>query len=93
MIVGIDPRLHVTIMERTGTVVGGQQDALIGSTRIDLEDRFFHARYPKMVNEGVTPVEARRLFAENSSFGRGHVRLWVDVMLPQYGKKDRIMKS
>jgi hypothetical protein len=85
-------KLHV-VERTTGFIAGGQQDEVIGSTMVDLEDRFFHSRYPKMVKDGVTPVEARRLLAEGSCFGRGHVRLWIDIMHSKDATEPKLLPS
>jgi hypothetical protein len=73
-------QLTVKVVERCTNFAVGKQDEVVGSTMIDLENRFFHPNYKKMVKDEVTPVEARPLFAVGSSFGRGHVRLWIDIL-------------
>jgi hypothetical protein len=73
-------QLRLKVVERTQGTFGGEDDVEIGSTMIDLEDRYFHPLYTKMVKDQVTPVEARRILQHGSSLARGHLRLWVDVL-------------
>eukprot|EP00929_Paragymnodinium_shiwhaense_P027034 TRINITY_DN15962_c0_g1_i1.p1 TRINITY_DN15962_c0_g1~~TRINITY_DN15962_c0_g1_i1.p1 ORF type:complete len:1367 (-),score=384.67 TRINITY_DN15962_c0_g1_i1:67-4167(-) len=78
--------LKVAMVEKEPALLlalGGLQDpkeTVVGNTLVDLEDRWFHSRYRKMVQDKGTPIEARRLFRGESVYGRGHVRLWVDIL-------------
>lgn len=72
-------RLNI-VQRRRQFLTGTETDEVVGFSLIDLEDRYFHPSYGKIVSDEVTPVEARLLTRGASLFGRGHARLWVDVM-------------
>mmetsp|Transcript_40620 Transcript_40620/g.91210 ORF Transcript_40620/g.91210 Transcript_40620/m.91210 type:complete len:1406 (+) Transcript_40620:175-4392(+) len=73
--------LQVSVMEvvPAGFVSAGGEN-VIGSTTIDLEDRWFQQKYKQMVESGTVPIESRGIRSPDSAFIKGHVRLWVDVM-------------
>ena len=52
------------------------RDAKIGTTRIDLENRFFN---DKWINLKQKPVETRPLMIKTSKRPQGYVRLWVEI--------------
>lgn len=52
-------------------------DDLIGTTKIDLEDRYFHPDWNALVNK---PVETRSLYIPSSELTQGLVRLWVEIV-------------
>lgn len=73
--------LEVSVVELVPGMFGGvAAETPIGSTVIDLEDRWFNQRYHSMVKEDAVPIEARELHTQDSSFSRGHLRLWIDMM-------------
>ena len=51
-------------------------DSKIGTTRIDLEDRFFNEAWMKINKK---PVETRPLLIKTVKRPQGHVRLWVEI--------------
>lgn len=71
--------VRISVMELTKTLFG-EEESVIGTTVIDIEDRWFNARYRDMVAADAVPIEARRLRSSNSFFSKGHLRLWVEVM-------------
>ncbi|TMW58885.1 hypothetical protein Poli38472_007030 [Pythium oligandrum] len=66
-----------------GTTVGG--DDFIGATLIDLEDRWFSAKWQQLGASGDRyekrkPLELRPLYAPFSALPQGQLRLWVDIL-------------
>ncbi|CAJ1430962.1 unnamed protein product [Effrenium voratum] len=61
-----------------------KETQVIGSTEIDLEDRWFNSHYQDMVQEDEVPIESRHLQTAGSIFSKGsHIRLWLDIMYNQ----------
>lgn len=52
-------------------------DDIIGSTSIDLEDRFFSVEWQALNNK---PVEQRSLYCESSSAEQGKIQCWVEII-------------
>lgn len=52
-------------------------DDLIGETHIDIESRFFNARFMAMP---CVPIEERQLTCKETSSNRGIIRCWVDII-------------
>lgn len=52
-------------------------DDLIGSTAIDLEDRFFSMEWQSLAEK---PIECRKLYHPASSMGQGVVKLWATIV-------------
>jgi len=68
-----DGRLEVAIMDLTGMI--------IGSTVIDLEDRWHSDRWKQYNEKGVVPIETRPLFtAECLDKHRGSLEMWVEMV-------------
>jgi hypothetical protein len=51
-------------------------DDKIGTTEIDLEDRFFSTKWKKLPHK---PIETRKLFHKSTRHPRGYIRLWLDI--------------
>lgn len=51
-------------------------DEKIGTTKIDLEDRFFNESWNKMVEK---PIEVRKLLVKSCKQPKGFLRLWVEI--------------
>lgn len=51
-------------------------DDKIGTTSIDLEDRFFSIKWNKLPYK---PIETRRLMHKSYKHPRGYIRLWLDI--------------
>jgi hypothetical protein len=86
-------QLTVHVMDKN--LVG--YDQLIGSTVIDLEDRWFDSRWQELgkqfrempgdngVNSGrwdPKPVEKRTLYVPSNNVSQGVIELWVDILEP-----------
>ena len=54
-------------------------DDLIGTTVVDLEDRFFLMEWNALKNK---PVEARELYHPSMSISQGIIRMWVEINDP-----------
>ncbi|KAF0685797.1 Aste57867_22405 [Aphanomyces stellatus] len=69
-------------------LIGG--DDLIGSSSIDLEDRFFDKNWQALGEEfktserwGPKPVEQRTLYVPTSRAPMGQLKLWIDILSPK----------
>ena len=51
-------------------------DDSIGTTSIDLEDRFFSAEWQSLKNK---PIEFRNLYHPSASISQGTVKMWVEI--------------
>ncbi|KAE9343857.1 hypothetical protein PR003_g8752 [Phytophthora rubi] len=75
--------LSKALSTAVGTTVDG--DDFVGATLIDLEDRWFDAKWqelglsPERI-ERRKPLEVRPLFAPSSTLPQGSLRLWVDIL-------------
>lgn len=67
-------------------------DDLIGTTTVDLEDRWFHKDWqrigqdhPKLKEAGgcLKPIEYRHLYTPKRSTSQGFVQLWIDILTAQ----------
>lgn len=73
-----------------GTTVDG--DDFVGATLLDLEDRWFSAKWQQLGASGDSyekrkPLEIRPLFAPSSTMPQGSIRMWVDILTPHEIKK------
>eukprot|EP00475_Leptophrys_vorax_P034621 TRINITY_DN5614_c0_g1_i4.p1 TRINITY_DN5614_c0_g1~~TRINITY_DN5614_c0_g1_i4.p1 ORF type:complete len:991 (+),score=303.70 TRINITY_DN5614_c0_g1_i4:225-2975(+) len=66
----------------------GIGDDLIGSTVIDVEDRWFTPAWRALKKK---PVESRTLRNPTSTLSQGKLTLWVDIMTPQDAKKNKLI--
>ena len=84
-----DSQLKITCMDYDD--IGS--DDQIGSTVIDLEDRWFSSEWQALGKElqtnefgkmrwAVKPVERRQLFQSSCKLAQGVVELWIDIMAP-----------
>lgn len=62
----------------------GFNDDLVGTTEIDIEDRWFSQQWRKLPKK---PVEFRTLKAPSSTFAQGKLELWVDILTTTQMKK------
>lgn len=51
-------------------------DDKIGTTTIDLEDRFFSNKWKRLPHK---PIETRKLYIKTSRRPQGYIRLWVEI--------------
>jgi len=58
-------------------------DELIGTTKIDLEDRFFSNKWQKLMDK---PIETRTLFHKSTKLEQGTIRMWMEIV----SKKEKI---
>lgn len=65
-------------------------DDFIGETEIDVESRYFDEKW--MCTE-YYPIETRELFKPETSVAVGSVRLWVEVLVPEAAKSNRLMDT
>lgn len=75
--------LSKALSTAVGTTVDG--DDFVGATLIDLEDRWFDAKWQELGGstdraERRKPLEVRPLFAPSSTLPQGSLRLWVDIL-------------
>ena len=77
-----DSRLKITVMDHDGF-----QDDEIGSTSIDLEDRWFSKAWRKLP---VKPVEFRTLHNSVSTAPQGKISMWVDILTVEEAKASPI---
>ena len=52
-------------------------DSKIGTTRIDLEDRFFNDKWLTLEEK---PIETRPLFLQSARRPQGYIRLWLEIL-------------
>lgn len=52
-------------------------DDMIGSTVIDIEDRFYSHQWQSLLNK---PIETRSLHHPSSASNQGYLRCWVDIV-------------
>ncbi|KAF7458424.1 putative C2 domain-containing protein [Cryptosporidium felis] len=65
---------------------GAVLEEIIGSTFIDIEDRWFHPKIQSMLENDSTPIEMRTLRVENSFVSHGTLRAWYEIMSEQVAK-------
>lgn len=53
------------------------EDDLIGTTKIDLEDRFFSNKWQKLTDK---PIETRTLFHKSTKLEQGTIRMWMEIL-------------
>jgi len=72
--------LTVAIMDKSGA-----SEQMIGETSIDVEDRWFHPLFQKMLAESASnhklfPIETRPLRQDGSFLTQGLLRVWFEIM-------------
>eukprot|EP00455_Lapot_gusevi_P005654 TRINITY_DN1241_c0_g1_i9.p2 TRINITY_DN1241_c0_g1~~TRINITY_DN1241_c0_g1_i9.p2 ORF type:complete len:435 (-),score=156.41 TRINITY_DN1241_c0_g1_i9:61-1365(-) len=78
-----DSRLEVKVMDWDG--IG---DDLIGSTVIDLEDRWFSKSWRKLKHK---PIERRTLHAPSSSAPQGKLSMFIDILTADEAKRNPLI--
>ncbi|UIZ28727.1 hypothetical protein KXD40_009391 [Peronospora effusa] len=81
------PMVPTGLSKALSTAVGSTVDGddFVGATLIDLEDRWFDAKWQELGGsmdrtERRKPLEVRPLFAPSSTLPQGSLRLWVDIL-------------
>jgi len=75
-----DTRLEVSLMDMNDYAL---RDELIGSTTVDLEDRWYSKAWRKMNDKGVNevPKESRSLYTNDyPGVNRGNIEMWVEML-------------
>lgn len=66
----------------------GIGDDLIGSTEIDIEDRYYTTDWRAFDK---VPLETRRLRAPSRTQGQGDLKMFIEILDPEYVKKHPLM--
>jgi len=60
---------------------GSSEDAMIGSSRVDLEDRWFSPTYQEMIKNSRVPIEYRAMRSPNAgALSKGSLEMWIDLI-------------
>eukprot|EP00397_Hematodinium_sp_SG-2012_P003541 GEMP01003549.1.p1 GENE.GEMP01003549.1~~GEMP01003549.1.p1 ORF type:complete len:1189 (+),score=306.65 GEMP01003549.1:502-4068(+) len=85
-----DSSLLLEVVEKPndfGAFIGFETETVIGSTTINLEQRWLHKWFRKMMNEpkkdDQVPIEMRALHASGVHVSRGYISLWVEILKPE----------
>lgn len=62
-------------------------DDLIGTTIVDLEDRFFLAEWRALKNK---PVEFRQIYHPSSAVSQGVIRMWVEINAARAEEENKV---
>ena len=80
--------LRINVMDRDNY----NFDDLLGSTVIDLEDRYYNYKWRKLnINNNKQPVETRFLWNPNYSIPNGTLSLWVDILSEDEARKSHML--
>ena len=60
-------------------------DDLIGSTQVDLEDRYFLAEWRALKDK---PIEFRQIYHPSSGVSQGVVKMWVEILPARCAPED-----
>lgn len=61
-------------------------DELIGSTVVDLEDRYFNIEWKSILNK---PIETRNLYHPSSQMSQGKIKMWIEINEVATGAKPK----
>ncbi|EEA05687.1 C2 domain-containing protein [Cryptosporidium muris RN66] len=65
---------------------GTMSEEVIGTTFIDIEDRWFHPKVRTMIETNTVPIELRTLRIDNSIVSHGTLRAWYEILSEQAAK-------
>lgn len=74
-------KTYISLHDRKDTAGGIENDALIGSTKITLENRILSEEWMKVNINGSAPIEQRALFHPSSSLPQGEISMWLGILL------------
>ncbi|KAF8820087.1 ferlin family protein [Cardiosporidium cionae] len=68
-------------------ILGTISDECIGTTYIDMEDRFFNAKIQQLILEDSMPIELRSLKHEGGTISHGTLRGWYELMTEYFAQQ------
>ncbi|KAF8819861.1 ferlin family protein [Cardiosporidium cionae] len=68
-------------------ILGTLSDECIGTTYIDMEDRYFNAKIQQLILEDNMPIELRSLKHEGSTISHGTLRGWYELMSEYFAQQ------
>eukprot|EP01129_Flabellula_baltica_P011560 TRINITY_DN5091_c0_g1_i1.p1 TRINITY_DN5091_c0_g1~~TRINITY_DN5091_c0_g1_i1.p1 ORF type:complete len:1232 (-),score=264.76 TRINITY_DN5091_c0_g1_i1:19-3714(-) len=79
-----DTELKISCFDKDGK----NDKELIGTTEIELEERWFSEEWRNME---LKPIELRRLYHPNSKVPQGSLEMWIDIMTPSEARKSPVV--